>query len=135
SSTAIIDEQIANLASGSNASAVEAMHRLKAEAVHMKESLLRGEIGKFIDAINASWVSKKRTARGISTDLIERVYGRAIEAGARGGKVSGAGGGGVMMFFVDPERRTQVIRSLKDCEGGILSCHFTEHGAEAWRIF
>lgn len=132
-SAAIINEQTRNL-SGSNAGAVEAMHHVKAEAVHMKESLLRGEIGKFIDAINASWVSKKRTARGISTDFIESLYRRAVEAGARGGKVSGAGGGGVMMFFADPERRTQVIRALEHGEGQILSCHFTERGAEGWRI-
>src|SRR5262245_37150853 len=84
SSAAIIDEQIENLSAGTNAGAIEAMHHVKAEAVHMKESLLRGEIGKFIDAINASWASKKRTARGISTNFIEAVYARAVRAGARG---------------------------------------------------
>ena len=44
------------------------MHQLQTEAVHMKKSLLRGEIGKFIDPINASSVSEKTTAAGISTD-------------------------------------------------------------------
>ena len=63
SSAVIIEEQMRNLSSTTSSEVVEAMHRVKQEALHMKESLLRGDFTQFVDAINASWESKKRTAR------------------------------------------------------------------------
>lgn len=132
SSASIIDEQTKNI--GSEPAALEAMHHLKQEALHMKESLLRGDLKKFYDAINASWQSKLMTARGISNQRIDGIYRRATEAGARAGKVSGAGGGGVMMFFVDPERRMDVHRALQEGDGQLFTCHFTKHGTEGWKI-
>ena len=117
------------------ATALDATHRMKSEALHMKESLLRGDLRGFFDAINACWEAKKQTAGGISNASIEAVYRCAMEAGARGGKVSGAGGGGVMMFFVDPERRMQVSRALERYgKGQVLTCHFTQHGTQGWKI-
>jgi D-glycero-alpha-D-manno-heptose-7-phosphate kinase len=132
SSASIIDEQTKNI--GLEPAALEAMHHLKQEALHMKESLLRGDLKTFYDAINASWESKQMTARGISNQHIENIYQRAVKAGARAGKVSGAGGGGVMMFFVDLERRMDVRRALQEGEGELFTCHFTKHGAEGWKL-
>jgi D-glycero-alpha-D-manno-heptose-7-phosphate kinase len=50
------------------------------------------------------------------------------------GKVSGAGGGGFMMFFVPPEKRMDVVRTLGNFNGQVSNCHFTKHGTQAWRI-
>ena len=58
----------------------------------------------------------------------------ARKAGARAGKVSGAGGGGFMMFFVDPCRRIDVMRALEGLDGQLFTCHFTKHGTEGWRV-
>ena len=135
SSAAIIDEQTKNIGSASEPEALQAMHRVKEQALRMKASLLRGDLRSFCDAINASWASKKRTARSISNELIEDIHRRAVAAGARGGKISGAGGGGVMMLFVDPERRMDVHRALQQVEGQLFTCHFTEHGTQGWKIF
>ena len=74
----------------------------------------------------------ERTAAGISTDLIETLWHRGMEAGAVGGKVSGAGGGGFMMFLVPPPRRMQVIRALNEAGGTASAVHFTAEGAESW---
>jgi len=133
-SAAIIDEQTKNIGAGGEPATLEAMHDVKAEALRLKETLLRGDLRSFYDAINSSWESKKRTARGISNDHIEHIYAHAIAAGARAGKVSGAGGGGVMMFFVDPERRMDVHRALERDGGQLFTCHFTKHGTEGWKI-
>jgi D-glycero-alpha-D-manno-heptose-7-phosphate kinase len=134
-SAAIIDEQTKNIGARSESTALAAMHHVKAEALRMKESLLRGDLNRFYEAINSAWESKKRTAQGISNHHIEQIYVRAVDAGARAGRVSGAGGGGVMMFFVDPERRMDVHRALEQDGGQLFTCHFTEHGTEGWKIF
>jgi D-glycero-alpha-D-manno-heptose-7-phosphate kinase len=133
-SATIIEEQIKNIGSDASPEALEAMHRMKAEALSMKESLLRGDLRRFFQAINASWESKKRTAHAISTPRIETIYRHAMAAGALGGKLSGAGGGGVMMFFVSPERRMDVHRALQADEGQLLTCHFTKDGTQGWKV-
>ena len=58
-----------------------------------------------------------------------------MEAGARAGKVSGAGGGGFITFLVKPTRRMEVIRALNEQDGRVMTCHFTRHGTEGWKIF
>jgi len=58
----------------------------------------------------------------------------AFANGARAAKVSGAGGGGFMMFLGDPERRIGLIRALLAEGGSILDFHFTKQGATSWRI-
>ena len=58
----------------------------------------------------------------------------AFASGAIGGKVSGAGGGGFMMFIVPPERRIGVIQALNGAGGEAASIHLTARGAESWRV-
>ncbi len=110
------------------------LHQLKADALLMKEALLRGEIGRMAELLNRSWEAKQRTAAGISTALIETMYVRGMSAGATGGKVSGAGGGGFMMFLVPPPRRMQLIQALNGAGGTATGVHFTSEGAESWSV-
>ncbi len=65
-------------------------------------------------------------ASSISNSFIDSVYDVAIEAGAYAGKVSGAGGGGFMMFMVDPNLRLDLIRALKKLNGEVMNFHFTK---------
>jgi D-glycero-alpha-D-manno-heptose-7-phosphate kinase len=57
-----------------------------------------------------------------------------MQAGAFAGKVSGAGGGGFMLFFVPTDKRMDVIRALNKFEGQVSNCHFTKYGTQAWRV-
>lgn len=134
-SATIILEESENVEKG-NIKAIDAMHRTKQEAFRMKEALLRGEIAKMAAIMESAWAAKKEMASSISNERIERFYSIARAAGARCGKVSGAGGGGFMMFLVDPARRLDVVRALESTnEGGtIINCHFSHKGSEAWRI-
>jgi D-glycero-alpha-D-manno-heptose-7-phosphate kinase len=114
--------------------ALEGLHQLKRDAVEMKQALLRGEIRHMATLLNHSWEAKKRTAGGISTETIEKLYHRAFDDGAIGGKVSGAGGGGFLMFIVPPERRIAVLRGLNEIGGMSGGVHFTQTGAESWVV-
>ncbi|HLP43074.1 MAG TPA: dehydrogenase, partial [Fibrobacteria bacterium] len=99
-SSEIIASQIRNVRTGKSRS-IEAMHRLKEQAVLQKEALLKGDLRRFGQLLSYGWEHKKEMSEKISNDTIERVHARCIEAGALGVKVSGAGGGGFMMIYSD----------------------------------
>lgn len=130
-SARIIAEQSSGIEAGS---AIEAMHGLKREALAMKECVLRGDFDGIVESMRAGWESKKRSARTVSNPMIDEIYESALAAGARGGKVSGAGGGGFMIFFVPPDRRMDLVRTLARFNGVVSNCSFTKDGMQAWRL-
>ncbi|WP_152395471.1 GHMP family kinase ATP-binding protein [Paenibacillus guangzhouensis] len=132
-SAKIIDEQVKNT-TGKNMKSIEAMHELKIDALVMKEMVLKGDLRTFANYLGKSWEAKKRTASTITNQSIDRVYDIAIASGAYAGKVSGAGGGGFMMFMVDPAKRINLIKELQRLDGVVMNFHFTKNGAESWRI-
>jgi D-glycero-alpha-D-manno-heptose-7-phosphate kinase len=129
----IIADQSNNVKSGAT-DALEAMHGMKCEALAMKECLLRGDFQGLVQSIRLGWENKKRSAKTVSNPHIDDIYDATIQAGALAGKVSGAGGGGFMWFFVPTEKRMDVIRTLNGFGGQVSNCHFTKHGTQAWRI-
>lgn len=129
----IIADQSSNVKSGA-VDALEAMHGIKREALEMKECLLRGDFPGLVESMRLGWQNKKRSAKTVSNPHIDAIYEAAIGAGALAGKVSGAGGGGFMWFFVPTERRMDVIRTLSGFGGQVSNCHFTKYGTQAWRI-
>jgi D-glycero-alpha-D-manno-heptose-7-phosphate kinase len=134
-SEAIIVEQQRGMAEHTgDGDVMDSLHQLKSDALEMKEALLRGQIPRMADILNRSWAAKKRTASGVSTGRIETLYDQAFAHGAIGGKVSGAGGGGFMMFIVPPDRRIGVVRALNAAGGSASGVHLTTQGAESWAI-
>lgn len=133
SSALIIDEQTSNVRRN-DADSIAATKELKHDALMMKEAVLTADFIKFAHFMERSWLAKKRTAKNVTTDQIERIFDVAHAAGAIAGKVSGAGGGGFIIFIVDPIKRMSVIAALNQTEGQVRSCHFTKHGTEGWRL-
>jgi len=127
----IIEQQKDNIRKD-NQVALEATKRLKEQAFLMKEALLRSELGKIGEILALGWAQKKRIAQGITNPLIDRIYDTAIEAGASGGKISGAGGGGFMIFFCPGSSRYRVITALDAI--GVEAQHysFQEKGLFTW---
>jgi D-glycero-alpha-D-manno-heptose-7-phosphate kinase len=134
-SATIIEEQSKNVETG-DTKAIEAMHQIKQEALRMKESLLRGDFCLLHEVLRASWDAKKRMANRITNERIDMLYAKALEAGAYCAKISGAGGGGFMIFLADPMRKDLVADALLRCgDGGVVyRSHFTKIGAQAWRV-
>jgi len=132
-SARIIDEQSHNIASG-QAKSLEAMHELKAIAIQMKQAFLTGDIPAVGAILDEGWIQKKRTALAVTTPQLDQIYDAAKAAGAIGGKVSGAGGGGFMMFLADPSRRHDVVRALEQHPGRVFMSGLTAHGAMSWTV-
>jgi D-glycero-alpha-D-manno-heptose-7-phosphate kinase len=127
----IIEEQQRRMSVASDDN-LESLHQLKRDAIEMKQALLRGEIRHMAEILNRSWAAKKRTASGISTQQIDELYETAMSHGAIAGKVSGAGGGGFIMFIVPPQTRYELVRALNEQGAVAQAVHFTEVGAESW---
>ena len=128
----IIDQQRAGMRQ-KTARTLDNLHQLKADALEMKQALLRSDIPRMAAVLDHSWTAKKQTASGISTGKIDELHAVAIGAGALAGKVSGAGGGGFMMFMVPPEKRLDVLKSLRAAGGEAEGIKLTATGAESWR--
>jgi D-glycero-alpha-D-manno-heptose-7-phosphate kinase len=98
---------------------------------HEVQRLMRGDrfdAPAFGRVLHESWQLKRQLASTITTDQIDTWYERAMAAGAAGGKICGAGGGGFLLFIVEPERQPAVRRAL----GGLIevSAGFEVHGSQ-----
>lgn len=88
------------------------------------------EFGRLLDR---TWRLKRETGGAITTDSIDALYERGIAAGALGGKLLGAGGGGFLLFYVQPDRKAEVMAAMKDLlyvpfrfeDGGTQVIHYT----------
>ncbi|MFT4062790.1 MAG: dehydrogenase [Edaphocola sp.] len=130
-SATIIEAQSKNV-EDKKSSSIEAMHHLKEQAQMMKEALLRGNIDEIGRILDFGFQHKKQMASGISNPLIDEIYEAALLAGATGGKISGAGGGGFMTFYCPGTTRYKVIDALERFGGRFHPYRFTEGGLISW---
>lgn len=115
-------------------SSIEAMHDLRQQAQMMKEALLRGRLNEIGEILDFGFRKKKAMAEGISNERMEEIYETAKKAGARGGKISGAGGGGFMIFYCPANTKYDVMKSLENFGGKPHPYQFVEQGLKTWSI-
>ncbi len=115
-------------------SSIEAMHQLKQQAQLMKEALLRGRLHEIGEILDYGFRQKRKMAEGISNPLMDDIYETAKKAGATGGKISGAGGGGFMIFYCPGNARHTVKAALERFGGVNRHYQFVEHGLKTWSI-
>jgi len=132
-SSRIIEQQSINV-TNKNETTITAMHKLKEQAIWMKEALLKGQLDKIGEILDFGWQYKKNMASGITSPLIDEIYEMAIKSGATGGKISGAGGGGFMFFYCPGTSRSRVVEALKKFGGQTKRYEFTSKGLSTWTI-
>ncbi len=129
----IIHEQSANVKDGILQS-VEAMHAIKQEAIDMKSHLITGNFSGIVESMRYGWEQKKKLAKSVSNSYIDEIYEAAMHSGALAGKISGAGGGGFMLFYVPSEKRIDLINNLKKYGGILSNVHFVCIGSQSWQV-
>jgi D-glycero-alpha-D-manno-heptose-7-phosphate kinase len=129
----IIEGQVRNYETRRTES-VHAMDRLKVLTQDMKRALLVGDLREFGELLHLAWESKRQMAKGITNAQIDELYDSAIKAGALGGKMNGAGGGGFMMFVCDPLRRYAVQEALRKAGSQLVNLSFVEPGVRTWSL-
>ncbi|MES2960920.1 MAG: dehydrogenase [Pseudomonadota bacterium] len=133
-SSSIIEEQSRDVENKSEKT-IESMLAIKQEAFEMKEALLKGDIKAIASSMRRGWEAKKASSAKISNSNIDRIYNMIMDAGAMAGKISGAGGGGFIMFLVPPSKRMKILRLLdQEKNGRTMPCHFVDEGTQSWRI-
>jgi D-glycero-alpha-D-manno-heptose-7-phosphate kinase len=132
-SATIIKEQQKNV-NQNNEKSIDAMHKLKEQAHQMKEALLKGKLHEIGQILDYGFQQKRLMASNISNSDIELFYETATQAGATGGKISGAGGGGFMIFYCPGNTRFNVIQALEKFDGKIKAYSFTKHGLQTWTV-
>ncbi len=132
-SSSIIESQQSNIQQKSEKS-LDATHKVKEQAFMMKEAILKGQLNKIGDILDFGWQNKKKMAANISNPQIDALYTNALNAGATGGKISGAGGGGFMNFFCPGTTRYAVTDALLQSGGRIQPFQFSLEGLTTWGI-
>ncbi len=132
-SATIIKEQVKNVTSKDEKS-IEAMHQLKEQARMMKDALLKGKLSEIGEILDYGFQQKRKMAANISNSSIEEIYEAAKKAGATGGKISGAGGGGFMIFFCPGNSNYAVKEALLKFGGEVKNYTFTNYGVSSWSV-
>ena len=107
---------------------LEKTARMKTLAFEMRDCLLNQKINEIGNILNSNWILKRN--KFTSNEYLDNIYNIAIKNGAEGGKLCGSGQAGHFLFFVKPENRERLIKSLKL---PIVNFNMSKHGVETWR--
>lgn len=129
----IIEDQTRRWERG-NAKALNGMRASKDLAVAMKNALLQRRLNEFGDLLGVAWEEKKKLSPRIANDFINEAYEAARQQGALGGKVTGAGGGGYMLFYCPFQRKHHVANTLIRLGGQVTEFEFTSQGLTTWSM-
>jgi D-glycero-alpha-D-manno-heptose-7-phosphate kinase len=114
SASAILSEQKKSIEKCQDS--VDTLRRMVDIAYRLRETLMKGDLDSVGTALHESWLLKRSLATQISSSHIDRLYEMALTAGATGGKIAGAGGGGFLLLYCPVERQAAVRDALKDYE-------------------
>lgn len=129
----IIEDQVGRYTRG-NKETLQGMRELKEIAVEMKNALLQRKFDDFGSLLHDAWIAKKKNSHKITNPEIEKLYKAARRAGALGGKISGAGGGGYLLLYCRFEKKHKVVEVLKRHGGEISEFSFSPLGLQTWRV-
>ena len=113
---------------------VNALDATKQLAIDMKNELLRGNLDEMGRLLDEGWQHKKQFTEGISNERIDAFYSRARDAGAIGGKLLGAGGGGYILLFCDVARRARVAKAVQAAGGRVTDFALEMDGLQTWSV-
>lgn len=100
---------------------------------HMHRHLIRGELHDFGRSLHDGWMLKRQFSQAISDSVLDTIYDSALAAGALGGKLLGAGGGGFFLFYVQPQYRRAVTEKVRELGCRTTDFRFESNGVTSWR--
>lgn len=109
---------------------LEALHEIKELGYRMRDALKSGNLQSFAQMLDEAWVAKKRVSSKISNSRIDYLYSIARSKGAAGGKITGAGGGGFLLLFCEPQKHEAVRRALAAEGLSEMTFNFDFQGAQ-----
>ena len=131
-SRTIIEHQTRGFVEG-QAGVSQSLDRLRDLTLELKRALLCAEFHRFGELLHDAWLWKKGLDPGITTPIIEELYGIAREHGVIGGKLLGAGGGGFLLLYCPFRKRQQILQAVATAGGKPLDTQFEPDGLQVWR--
>ncbi|WP_018155780.1 GHMP kinase [Demetria terragena] len=128
----IIEDQVSRYETG-NADALAGLRSQKRLAQDMKQALILGDVDALGHMLGEAWQEKRKMSQRITTPLIDDAIDAALQRGALGGKVTGAGGGGHLIFICEFERRHLVAEQLISMGLEVSEFTFSKEGVVTWR--
>jgi D-glycero-alpha-D-manno-heptose-7-phosphate kinase len=124
----LVEQECSTRKSGSGT--VERLHEIRRLADLMKSALTAGDLRRFGLLLHEGWEIKKRISSKITNDQIDQMYEVAVQNGAVGGKITGAGGGGFLLLFCQLERQNEVRAALVSMGAREMGFEFDFQGAQ-----
>jgi len=124
----IIEDQTSRIGSKDEV-ITESFHELKRTAYLMKKAIETQDVKLLGKLLDYAWSIKKTTSTKITNSEIENLYSKALDFGAMGGKLSGAGGGGFLLLIVPPEKKIRISRMLTGGNVSTFPVTFVNDGA------
>jgi len=113
---------------------IEVLDGMKKEAYEVKDQLTRGNIFQIGEILNEGWEFKKKIDPMMTNKKIDKIYSNAINMGAIGGKLLGAGAGGHCLFLCEPNKKINVVKKLLKIGCKLVKFNFDEDGLQTWSL-
>ena len=128
-STKILTSQI-NYINQKNSLILNSLSNVKNLACEMHNSLKKSDLTTFAELLNKGWNEKKKFAQGVTNPKIEKIYKKALTSGAIGGKLTGAGGGGHMLFYCEPKKQKLFVKTMTNLGLNLIYFKFYNRGPQ-----
>jgi D-glycero-alpha-D-manno-heptose-7-phosphate kinase len=125
----ILDEQESSM-KAERGIAVDSLHEIRAFAGAMRAALEAGKLRDFGTLLHEGWVAKRKVSSRISSERIDEMYAAARDAGALGGKITGAGGGGFLLLYCERDTHDAVRYAMSQLGAREMTFEFDFQGAQ-----
>ncbi|MBI5061144.1 MAG: GHMP kinase [Candidatus Aenigmarchaeota archaeon] len=129
----IIGDQVRSIVDRKE-SVIDAMDKTKEIAQEMRRCLMIGDFLGFGELMHKAWEEKKKFSKMVSNPYIDDLYALARKHGAIGGKITGAGGGGFMLFLCEPNKEQIVSEQLEKAGAKTMDFAFDFDGLQTWEV-
>lgn len=113
---------------------MEYLQQIKTLGYESHDSLLRGDLNRFGNILEETWELKKQAFPGATNSHIDALYQTAKKQGAIGGRLTGAGGGGHMVFYCQPGSEYKVAQALQVKGAKVTDFSFDYDGLQTWEV-
>ena len=132
--TVVLSSQLQNVKE-KRKETIEALHYVKGLSEEMNSALKQSDITHFGELLHKGWLAKKKFTKGVSNENVNKIYDTALENGASGGKLTGAGGGGHMLFYCEKSKHDRFIQKMEDIGLKHIRFKFNNDGPKVLNLY
>ena len=118
-----------------NKNTINSLKNVQQLAEELYDSLKRSNITEFGETLHKGWLAKKKFTKGVSNELIDSIYRSGINEGALGGKLTGAGGGGHILFYCEKPKQNRLIKKMTKMGLNHILFNFHSKGPQVLNLY